>query len=35
MGMRVRVEFRRLTDEITLPYFVPADGEDGHETAGR
>jgi uncharacterized OB-fold protein len=25
IGMRVRVDFRPLTDEITLPYFVPAD----------
>jgi uncharacterized OB-fold protein len=24
IGMRVRVDFRPLTDEITLPYFVPA-----------
>jgi uncharacterized OB-fold protein len=24
VGMRVRVDFRPLNDEITLPYFVPA-----------
>lgn len=23
IGLRVRVDFRALTDEITLPYFVP------------
>jgi uncharacterized OB-fold protein len=23
VGLRVRVDFRALTDEITLPYFVP------------
>ncbi|MEU1271836.1 OB-fold domain-containing protein [Streptomyces sp. NPDC005799] len=25
IGLRVRVDFRALTDEITLPYFVPDD----------
>jgi uncharacterized OB-fold protein len=27
IGLRVRVDFRPLTDEITLPYFVPDAGE--------
>ncbi len=27
IGMRVRVDFRPLTDEITLPYFVPVPGD--------
>ncbi|MFJ8143184.1 Zn-ribbon domain-containing OB-fold protein [Streptomyces sp. NPDC096013] len=27
IGMRVRVDFRSLTDEITLPYFVPVPAD--------
>lgn len=27
IGLRVRVDFRQLTDEITLPYFVPDNGK--------
>lgn len=27
IGMRVRVDFRALTDEIALPYFVPDAGD--------
>jgi uncharacterized protein len=35
VGMPVRVDFRPLTNEIALPYFVPDDRAGGHGPAER